>query len=602
MQNTSLRLSSPIVHILILISISLPYCLRIGSSSIWNASEAFYAETAREMLATGDYLAPQFNFEPRAQKPPLTYWVILASYKLFGVSESSARLPGSIAAVAIILFSYGIAYSLFNSRVAIMTAVITATTARILILSRRLPVDLLLMFFLLGTFLLLIRALQTRNRYYWYCFYLFAGAGFLTKGPIAVVIPVGVYLVWSLWNSKFKISDTHPFMGLAILSAVILPWYILTYHEHGWTYIQTFFLSDNLGRYLTSDSFGPSRGPFYYFPVFAADYFPWSFPSAAALYILWRNRRQWRPFKSTSFGLPLIWCLFIFLIFSVSKNKQEYYIAPMYPVAAAILAAVLDRSLGSIIGRFRKKTPALGFGDIKGTLDVEQISPPEPFSASVWKWTYLVLGALLIAFSVFVFFILHSFMPHLAPVLHYVPSLVIAGAGIWTIVCAFRQKTARCFPTIAASMWLMFMAGAVYYIPAMETFRPVKSFCKQIEAHAKGDFQAGYYGVTVPSMAFYLEKQIFQEYDPASMIRRFKADAPLFCVLSAKDYDFFTDKFGLQLQVLDRSPRFSINLKTVLNGGYAPEEELLLVSNLPVASTAPELPVQGNENKTTAVF
>ena len=130
----------------------------------------------------------------------------------------------------------------------------------------------------------------------------------------------------------------------------------------------------------------------------------------------------------------------------------------------------------------------------------------------------------------------------------------------------------------------------------------MKSFCKQIEAHAKGDFQAGYYGVTLPSMAFYLEKQIFQEYDPASMIRRFKSDAPLFCVLSAKDFDFFTDKFGLRLQVLDRSPRFSMNLKTVLNGGYAAEEELLLVSNFPVESTAPESPVQRNENKSTAVF
>ena len=419
MQKSSLRLSLPLTHILILVLVSLPYCIRLGSSSIWNASEAFYAETSREMLVSKDYLAPRFNFEPRTQKPPLTYWAILASYKLFGVNEFSVRLPGSIAAIAIILFSYAIACSLFNPRVALPAAAITATTARLLILARRLPIDILLTLFLSGTFFFLIKAIQTNKRRYWGLAYLFAGAGIMTKGPIAVIIPAAAYLLWVLWNRKFSTARFHPFMGMSILAIVVLPWYVLIYREYEWAYIGSFFLRDNLGRYL-SFSFGPSRGPLYYLSVFAADFFPWSFLAIGVLYLLWRNRRQWSPLKSLSFGLPLIWCLFIFLLFSVSKNKQEYYIAPMYPVAAVILAAVLDKYFWGSSENISRKIPALSCGD------AEPVPSPDPGSGAVWKYIYLILCFLLVLFSILVFFILRSFMPHLSPVLHYVPSLIVA--------------------------------------------------------------------------------------------------------------------------------------------------------------------------------
>ena len=94
-----MRLHSPVMQGVLLLALSLPYCINLGVSSIWDANEAYYAETPREMLAAGDYLAPRFNFVPRDQKPPFTYWVIVASYKLFGISEFSVRLPGALAAI-----------------------------------------------------------------------------------------------------------------------------------------------------------------------------------------------------------------------------------------------------------------------------------------------------------------------------------------------------------------------------------------------------------------------------------------------------------------------------------------------------------------------
>ena len=331
-----------LIHAVVLIAISLPYCINLGRPSIWDANEAFYAETPREMLVTGDYLAPRFNFEPRAQKPPLTYWVILASYRIFGVSEFAVRLPGALAAIATLLFSYGLAKILFGRRAALIAAVITATTVRVFILARRLPIDILLLMFMTATLFFLVRAIQRNGRTNWGMVYACAALGFMTKGPVAAAIPALAYCIWASRRRQFRLSGSHPLMGAALFACLVLPWYVYIYGAHGWTYISPFFLRDNLGRFAT-DTLGPSRGPLYYLSVFATDFFPWSIAALPVLILLWRQRKELQPLKSMSFGLPLIWCALVFVLFSFSKNKQEYYIAPMYPVAAAILAGVLDR-------------------------------------------------------------------------------------------------------------------------------------------------------------------------------------------------------------------------------------------------------------------
>ena len=235
------------IHAVLLLMISLPYLVNLGTSSIWDASEAVYAETSREMLTTGDYLAPHFNFKPRVQNPPLTYWIIAASYKVFGISEFAVRLPGALAAIGVILFTYGIARLLYNPRAALIAAMITAATARIFILARRLPIDIFLLFFLMATLFFLLRAILTRKTHFWLCAYVFAGFGFLTKGPVALLIPAGACLIWAVWSRKLKLRETHPLSGATVFLAIVLPWYLLISSRHGWTYVAPLFLRDNPG-------------------------------------------------------------------------------------------------------------------------------------------------------------------------------------------------------------------------------------------------------------------------------------------------------------------------------------------------------------------
>jgi len=84
----------------------LPYFVGLNWSSIWDSNEAFYVETPREMIEQGDYIAPTFNYEPRFNKPVLSYWIVAGFYKLFGVSVAVQRIPIAIGGVLLVVIAF----------------------------------------------------------------------------------------------------------------------------------------------------------------------------------------------------------------------------------------------------------------------------------------------------------------------------------------------------------------------------------------------------------------------------------------------------------------------------------------------------------------
>src|SRR5215213_2183729 len=88
----------------------LPYFIGLGDSAIWDANEAFYVETPREMIERGDYIFPTFNYEPRLNKPVLSYWIVGAFYKVFGISVGVQRLPIALGALVMIVTAGGLGW------------------------------------------------------------------------------------------------------------------------------------------------------------------------------------------------------------------------------------------------------------------------------------------------------------------------------------------------------------------------------------------------------------------------------------------------------------------------------------------------------------
>jgi hypothetical protein len=176
-------------------------------------------------------------------------------------------------------------------------------------------------------------------------------------------------------------------------------------------------------------------------------------------------------------------------------------------------------------------------------------------------------------------------MPGISPVLHYGPSLVLA-AGVMLLVWSIARKDyVHCFSALAVPLWTIYLTCALMYLPALESFRPVKGFCQLIESLSNGDDEAGYYGTALPSMAFYLRRPIFEETSPEQMALRFQSEKRIFCILSQRDFANFADSRDFKLHILDRHARFAVRLNTVLNAGYFPGEELFLVSNRPNTRT-----------------
>jgi 4-amino-4-deoxy-L-arabinose transferase-like glycosyltransferase len=382
------------------------------------------------------------------------------------------------------------------------------------------------------------------------------------------MIPLATFLIWLFFNRKSGLPKLHPFIGTAIFICLSMPYYLMIFKAHGWSYIAPFFLSDNLGRFA-SESLGPSRSLFYYVPILISDLFPWSFIAIICVYLLWRRRRTQPPLRNSDFGLLIIWCAFTFIFFSLSKNKQEYYIAPLYPVAAVLIAGVLD----GYAGRYAKDK----IGKIFTNTAMEMLDKK---FLSLMNWFYGSLAFLLLALSLLLPFVLVSFIPDIHFVLHYAPSLIlIAGAGVM-IQCIKNRKYIGCFVALAASLWVIFLSGAVTYIPDLEAIRPVKDFCRKIEGQwcvASGD-EAGFFRASLPSMVFYLQRPVFEEDQYERMSERFRSEHRIFCILSNKDYAYFSD-INLKLKILDRRPNFSVRFGNLLGKDSPPGKELLLVSN-----------------------
>ncbi len=168
----------------------LGYFVDLGGSSIWDANEAFYVQTPREMLESGDYVNPSFNYEPRFNKPVLSYWIVAALYHVFGVSVTVERAAIAVGALIMIAASYFLARVASVHRAApLLAAAGLAANPRFFLFARRIFIDVALAMFM--TLVLLFFALSERypehRRKMLMAMYVCVGLGVLAKGPVAAV-------------------------------------------------------------------------------------------------------------------------------------------------------------------------------------------------------------------------------------------------------------------------------------------------------------------------------------------------------------------------------------------------------------------------------
>lgn len=343
----------------------------LGSIGLIDETEPLFAEAARQMTVTGDWITPYFNGETRFDKPPLIYWLMAIAYQVLGVNEWSVRLPSALAATALtvmgfyVLRRYG-----FPSPQLAQTAPDDLTTAKgdrqrwlaawigsslialnfhTLVWARTGVSDMLLSG-CMGTAMLAFfcgyaESDRPRIRQGWYlAFYGLLALAVLAKGPVGVVLPgltIGLFLLYTgtLWA---VLREMRLLWGSIIFLAIAVPWYVLVIQRNGQSYIESFFDYHNVERF-TQVVNGHSAPWYFYFLVVLGGFFPWSvyLPVAMARLRL-GQRSQWlqQP-RSAHLGLfALMWFVAIFGFFTIAVTKLPSYVLPLMP-AAAILIGLL---------------------------------------------------------------------------------------------------------------------------------------------------------------------------------------------------------------------------------------------------------------------
>jgi 4-amino-4-deoxy-L-arabinose transferase-like glycosyltransferase len=348
----------------------LAFLWHLGNTGLVDETEPLFAEAARQMTVTGDWITPYFNGNTRFDKPPLIYWLMAIAYHLIGVNEWAVRLPSALAAIALTVFCFftlrflGFA-TLNDSPISQKTEHVSipsgersrwfaawvgsaavALNVQTLLWARTGVSDMLLSG-CMGTALLAffwgyVQPPTSKAKTQWYlAFYSLVGLAVLTKGPVGVVLPGLIIAAFTLYLGNWREvwREMQPLKGILIVLVLTVPWYVLVTLANGDAFIDSFFGYHNLERFTRAVN--NHKAPwFFYFVVVLLGFIPWSMhlPVAIARLRFWQ-RNYWRQQpRMAHLGLfALMWFTVIFGFFTIAKTKLPSYVLPLIPAAAMLI-------------------------------------------------------------------------------------------------------------------------------------------------------------------------------------------------------------------------------------------------------------------------
>jgi len=310
---------------------------------LWEPDEGRYAEIAREMYLSGDYVTPRDDFVRYFEKPPLVYWCETAAIKIFGTNEFAIRLPAALFSVAQVVVTEALAEVMFGGAVAILAAIVLATSPLFFGFARFATLDPALAFFMtaaLGAFYMAARAndFTSRDGRRWFvATAALLALGTLTKGPVAPVLCGAIALIWILLERRGgEILRMAWLAAIGVYGAITIPWFVLAAHRNA-DFLQFFFIHEHVQRYLVNTEHG--WGPWFFIPVVIAGTWPWFFFAAMGVRNLHTNESISSPSHRSEVRFLVVWFLAIFVFFSIPRAKLGSYVLPALP-ALAILAGV----------------------------------------------------------------------------------------------------------------------------------------------------------------------------------------------------------------------------------------------------------------------
>ena len=379
------------------------YILPLGVRPLFYPDETRYAEIPREMIASGDWVVPRINGLRYFEKPVLGYWLNATAMNLFGQNAFSLRFPSALGVgisalmVFLLLQRFAGGYS-----AGIIAAVVLMTCPAVFIVGVTNILDSVFSLFVtltMGAFFFAYRETMPGKRM---CFLvssgIFCGLAFLTKGFVALTIPVVAIVPFMIWERQLKELLRVSWVPLITAVLIALPWCLMI-HLREPDFWNHFFWFEHIKRF-TSPNHGQHPDPFwFYFPMIVGGALPWSVLLPAVLPRLSRAH-----LKDSLNRFTLCWFLFPLLFFSASKGKLATYMLPCFPP----LVMLITVSLVNYLAHGKQKALAIAsffsaalIGSATAVLLVNQLAGFPGFTiygpGESWKW--ILVSCALLAWS-----------------------------------------------------------------------------------------------------------------------------------------------------------------------------------------------------------
>lgn len=330
----------------------------LGFYPLMDVDETRYAIIARDLINSFNWNNLNLNTMPFLEKPPLYFWLVGASIKLFGgLSSFAVRFPIAILASFIVFFTYYVGKRVISRKYGMLSALILLSSIFFLILSHIAILDMVLTVFVTSAIYcgFLTNFCNEKNKkYYWWYFYLFIGLGFLSKGILAFIIPFMIIVPYNFATKNLKeiFKPIHMLPGFILFTLIALPWHVIMYQEYGFRFVREYFLIHHFARFMNSEYIGRERPLLYFIPIFLLGFFPWSFVFIALIIngvkkVVNRFKNIQGKLKDKLIGIfeastneqkmllfASIYFVLTFLFFSISSTKLPTYILPVFPAAS----------------------------------------------------------------------------------------------------------------------------------------------------------------------------------------------------------------------------------------------------------------------------
>lgn len=325
------------------------YFWGLGNHGLLDPDEGRYSEIPREMRESGDFITPRLNYIKYFEKPALHYWLTAAAQGIFGENELAGRVTPALLALGGILWTWGLARSMFGAETALCSAAILSTGLLYFAISQINITDMPLAFFITVALAGFWFGLEKNRRYY---LLLYGGSALalLTKGLVGFVLPGIIIFLYMVLTRRWEMFRSALYLpGIILFVLLTAPWFIAVCLVNG-DFFYFFFVQEHFLRYATQ-MHGRYEPAWFFLPILLLGLMPWTGLLPGAL-------RSILPSSLRSFGRErreelflFLWFAVIFLFFSLSSSKLVPYIVPALPPLAILMGRNFHRAVTDGEGR-----------------------------------------------------------------------------------------------------------------------------------------------------------------------------------------------------------------------------------------------------------